>query len=202
MREKQFLPLIQSALSISELNDMQKAMLQAASGQSRSIMLLAPTGSGKTLAFDLPMLKWLNPPSGRLQALIIAPSRELVLQIAGVLRKIAPDYRLVALYGGHSVTDEVNSLQVAPDIVVATPGRLLDHIRRRNLDVISTRIVVLDEFDKSLSLGFEQEMKKIFSHLKNVSRLILTSATEAPSIPDFSLSASLNAWIISVVTAN
>ncbi len=108
-----------------------------------------------------------------------------MLQIAGILRKLAPAYRLVTLYGGHSVKDEVNSLSVPCDIVVATPGRLLDHINRRNVEVITCRIVVLDEFDKSLSLGFEQEMKRIFSHLKNVSRIILTSATEAPSLPEF-----------------
>lgn len=185
MREKEFLPFVESKLGIKELNDMQKAMLAATPDAARGILLLAPTGSGKTLAFALPLLKSLNPPSGRLQALVIAPGRELVLQIAGILRKLAPAYRVVTLYGGHSVTDEVNSLAVSPDIVVATPGRLLDHIRRRNLDVMPCRIVVLDEFDKSLSLGFEQEMKRIFSHLKNVSRIILTSATDAPSLPDF-----------------
>lgn len=185
MREKEFLPLIESKLGIKELNDMQKAMLAAAPEAARGIMLLAPTGSGKTLAFALPLLKQLNPPTGRLQALVMAPGRELVLQIADILRKLAPAYRLVALYGGHSVADEVNSLSVAPDIVVATPGRLLDHIKRRNIDVMPCRIVVLDEYDKSLSLGFEQEMKRIFSHLKNVSRIILTSATDAPSLPDF-----------------
>lgn len=185
MREKEFLPLVDSALGISSLNDMQQAMLAATPQLTRGIMLLAPTGSGKTLAFALPLLKTLNPPAGRVQAIVIAPGRELVLQIAGILRKLAPAYRLVTLYGGHSVKDEVNSLSVPCDIVVATPGRLLDHINRRNIEVITCRIVVLDEFDKSLSLGFEQDMKRIFSHLKNVSRLILTSATEAPSIPDF-----------------
>lgn len=185
MREKEFLPLVKSKLGIDELNDMQRAMLAAAPQASQGLILLAPTGSGKTLAFALPLLKELNPPAGRVQAIVLAPGRELALQIADILRKLAPAYRLVALYGGHNVTDEVNSLAVTPDIIVATPGRLLDHIRRRNIDVISCRIVVLDEFDKSLSLGFEQEMERIFSHLKNVSRIILTSATQAPSLPDF-----------------
>ena len=185
MREKEFLPLVSSALGIESLNDMQQAMLAATLQLTRGVILLAPTGSGKTLAFALPLLKTLNPPAGRVQAVIIAPGRELGLQIAGILRKLAPAYRLVTLYGGHSVKDEVNSLSVPCDIVVATPGRLLDHINRRNVEVITCRIVVLDEFDKSLSLGFEQEMKRIFSHLKNVSRIILTSATEAPSLPEF-----------------
>lgn len=185
MREKDFLPLVSSRLGIDSINDMQRKMLDSTNRASGGIMLLAPTGSGKTLAFSLPVLKMLKPAAGHLQALVIAPGRELVLQIAGILRKLAPGYRILTLYGGHAVSDEVNSLSVIPEIVVATPGRLLDHINRRNIDVISTRIVVLDEFDKSLSLGFEDEMRRIFKHLKNVSRVILTSATEAPAIPEF-----------------
>jgi len=185
MREKEFLPLIEPTLGIAELNEMQRAMLASADKASQGLMLTAPTGSGKTLAFALPLLKLLNPAAGRVQAVVLAPGRELVLQIAGVLRKLAPAYRLVNLYGGHPVSDEVNSLKVTPDVVAATPGRLLDHIHRRNIDVMSCRIVVLDEYDKMLSLGFEKEMEGIFRHLKNVSRVILTSATEAPSVPDF-----------------
>ncbi|MDE6810931.1 MAG: DbpA RNA binding domain-containing protein, partial [Muribaculaceae bacterium] len=85
----------------------------------------------------------------------------------------------------HNVEDEVNSLKVTPDIIVATPGRLLDHAVRRNIDLLPTRILVLDEFDKSLELGFEDEMEKIVKRMKNLSRIILTSATDAPSLPDF-----------------
>ena len=184
MREKEFLPLVKERLGIEELNAMQKKMMQTAS-ESRDIMLLSPTGSGKTLAFILPMLKMLRPASGRVQAVIIAPSRELVLQIAGITRSIAAGFKTTPLYGGHKVEDEVNSLQAGTDIVIATPGRLLDHINRRNIDVLPTRILVLDEFDKSLELGFEKEMKKIVGRLKNVSRTLLTSATRADILPDF-----------------
>lgn len=185
MREKEFLPLVSEKLGIESLNPMQKEMLAQAQAATGGLMLLAPTGSGKTLAFALPLLKMLNPAAGRVQAVVLAPGRELVLQIYDVLRRLAPAYRVTPLYGGRSVADETASLSVTPDIIVATPGRLLDHIKRRNVDVMSCRIVVLDEFDKSLSLGFEKEMERIFSHLKNVSRVILTSATEAPSIPEF-----------------
>lgn len=184
MREKEFLPLLKEKFNISELNEMQKKMLQISS-ESRDIILLSPTGSGKTLAFILPMLKMLKAPTGRVQAVIIAPSRELVMQITGIIRDMARGYKVTALYGGHKVEDEVNSLIIVPDIIVATPGRLLDHINRRNVDVLPVRILVLDEFDKSLELGFEDEMKKIISRLKNVSRTILTSATDLAVLPDF-----------------
>lgn len=184
MREKEFLPLVKERLNIEHLNPMQEKMLRMAS-ESRDIILLSPTGSGKTLAFLLSMLKMLKAPTGRLQAVIIAPSRELVIQIAAIVREIARGFKVTALYGGHKVEDEVNSLSVVPDVIVSTPGRLLDHINRRNIDVLPTRILVLDEFDKSLELGFEDEMKRILKRLKNVSRTMLTSATDLPVLPEF-----------------
>lgn len=184
MREKEFLPLVKERLGIEELNEMQRKMMEEAT-KPCDIILLSPTGSGKTLAFILPMLKMLKPSTGRVQSVIIAPSRELVIQIAGIVGSIASGFKTTVLYGGHKVEDEVNSLSAGTDIIVATPGRLLDHINRRNIDVLPTRIFVLDEFDKSLELGFEKEMKKISGHLKNVSRMILTSATRADVLPSF-----------------
>ncbi|MDE7441503.1 MAG: DEAD/DEAH box helicase [Muribaculaceae bacterium] len=184
MREKEFLPLIKEKLNIEELNPMQNKMLRSFS-EARDIILLSPTGSGKTLAFILPVLKLLKPSTGRVQAVVIAPSRELVIQITRIFSAIAVGFKVTPLYGGHKVEDEVNSLAAGTDIVVATPGRLLDHITRRNVDLLPTRILVLDEFDKSLELGFEKEMKKIVERLKNVSRTILTSATRADILPDF-----------------
>lgn len=181
MREKEFLPNLQK-LGITEINDMQKRAMAAAS-ESKEIILVSPTGTGKTVAFTLPMLKWLNPAAGRVQAVIIAPSRELVIQIAGVVRELASGFKVSALYGGHNVEDEVNTLSVTPDIIVATPGRLLDHLKRGNVNPSSTRILILDEYDKSLELGFEDDMRKIFNRLKNVSRFILTSATRSGALP-------------------
>lgn len=183
MREKEFLPNLQK-LGISEINEMQRRSMAAAS-ESKEIILVSPTGSGKTVAFTLPMLKWLNPAAGRVQAIIIAPSRELVIQIAGVVRDLASGYKVSALYGGHNVEDEVNTLSVTPDIIIATPGRLLDHLKRGNVDPTSTRILILDEYDKSLELGFEDDMRKIFNRLKNASRFILTSATWCDTLPVF-----------------
>lgn len=184
MKEKEILEGVRERLGIEELNPMQKEMMSKAT-ESRDIILLSPTGSGKTLAFTLPVLKMLKPSTGRIQCVVIAPSRELVIQIAGVMRETGRMFRVVALYGGHKVEDEVNSLKVTPDIVVATPGRLLDHSVRHNLELLPVRIMVLDEFDKTLELGFEEEMGKLVKRMKNVSRIILTSATKADILPDF-----------------
>ena len=120
--------------NIAELNEMQQFM---AATDQRKIILLSPTGSGKTAAFILRLLRELKPSAGQLQAVVMAPSRELVLQIADVLRPVAAGLKTVAFYGGHAMADEVNSLSVIPDIIVATPGRLLDHITRGHLDVLS-----------------------------------------------------------------
>ncbi len=184
MREKEFLPAVKDRLGIEQLNEMQLKMMASASEQ-RDIILLSPTGSGKTLAFALPVMKLMKPSTGRVQCVVIAPSRELVMQIASVIRHVAGELRVIALYGGHKVEDEVNSLKVVPDIIVATPGRLLDHAVRRNVDLLPVRILVLDEFDKSLELGFEEEMEKLSRRMKNVSRYILTSATKADVLPEF-----------------
>lgn len=184
MREKEFLPNVKTRLGIETLNDMQQKMMASAS-EPRDIILLSPTGSGKTLAFTLPVMKMMKPSTGRVQCVVIAPSRELVVQIAGVMREVGKELRVIALYGGHKVEDEVNSLKVVPDIIVATPGRLLDHAVRRNVDLLPVRILVLDEFDKSLELGFEEEMGKLVRRMKNVSRILLTSATSADVLPEF-----------------
>ena len=184
MKEKEILENISENLGVTSLNEMQKKMMEAASA-SRDIILLSATGSGKTLAFTLPVLKMMKPSTGRVQCVVIAPSRELVIQIASVMREAGKAFRVVALYGGHNVADEVNSLKVVPDIIVATPGRLLDHSVRHNIELLPVRMLVLDEFDKILELGFEDEMSKLMKRLKNVSRTILTSATKSDILPEF-----------------
>lgn len=171
-------------MNIEELNAMQRNMLDAASA-SGDILLLSPTGSGKTLAFLLYLLKILKAPCNRVQAVIIAPTRELVQQIYGVARTIMTGYKITALYGGHDVADEKASLAVTPDVIIATPGRLLDHSQRANIELLDVSYLVLDEFDKALELGFEKDMAKIISRMKNVSRLILISATSLEVYPDF-----------------
>lgn len=185
MKEQETLSLINERLGISDLNDLQKSVLKNLKISSSAI-IYSPTGSGKTLAFSVTLLKALkNFDTEKLQAVIIAPSRELVIQISDVIRPIAPDYKVTSLYGGHNVADEKNSLQNVPSIIVGTPGRLLDHANRGNIDLTNVRQLILDEFDKCLELGFEEEMRKLLKKMPNLSRKILTSATILNEIPDF-----------------
>ena len=184
MKEKEIISNIREKLGIECLNDMQREMLDSIN-EPGDLVLLSPTGSGKTLAFIAPMLKELKAPNGKLQAVIIAPSRELVIQIFGIVRAIATGHKVTCCYGGHSVADERQSLSVVPSIIVSTPGRLLDHINREHINVFTTRLLVLDEFDKSLELGFHDEMKRILRRMPNILRRTLTSATMIDEFPDF-----------------
>lgn len=167
---------------IEKLNPMQQQM--AATDATR-IVLLSPTGSGKTVAFAIRLLRSLVPSTGNVQAVVMAPSRELVIQIADVIRPLAQGLKTVAFYGGHAMTDEVNSMKVVPDIIVATPGRLLDHLRRGTVVLDNVSALVLDEYDKSLELGFHDEMKRIVRRMRHLSLIILTSATPLAEMPDF-----------------
>ncbi len=168
--------------NITTLNEMQHRM---ASTDLREIVLLSPTGSGKTVAFALRLLRFLGPSDGKVQAVVMAPSRELVIQIADVIRPLAAGLKTVAFYGGHSMTDEINSLSVVPDIIVATPGRLLDHLKRQTLSLADVKALVLDEYDKSLELGFHDEMRRIVKRMGHPRLVILTSATPLAEMPDF-----------------
>ncbi len=161
-----------------ELNEMQSAACKAAKNQN-NILLLSPTGSGKTLAFLLPLLDNLRSDIRGTQAMIIVPARELALQIEQVFKSLGSGFKVVCCYGGHPVKVERNSLIEAPSLIIGTPGRLADHFRRKNIssEVITT--LVLDEFDKSLEFGFEEDMRFIASEITSLKRIWLTSATEA-----------------------
>lgn len=163
---------------------MQKASLDA-NKDHKDVVLLSATGSGKTLGFLLPLLQYIDPAIQGTQALIIAPSRELALQIEDVFRKMRTGLKITCCYGGHLRETEENNLVQAPAVIVGTPGRLADHIRRENITVDTISVLVLDEFDKSLELGFHDEMSFIIGSLGKVEKRILTSATEAVEIPPF-----------------
>jgi len=171
-------------LSIASLNPMQEAAIQKAAS-SPNLMLLAPTGSGKTLAFLIPIVQQLSSASPGVQALIVAPSRELALQIEQVFRSMKSGYKVSCCYGGHSMIVEQNSLSEAPAVIIGTPGRLADHIFRKSFNARTVKIVVLDEFDKSLQMGFQDSLGLIFKALSGRQRHILTSATRAHDWPDF-----------------
>ena len=171
-------------LQIDALNEMQLAALEA-SKTNKDFILLSATGSGKTLAFLLPILENIEEENKNTQALIIVPSRELAIQIEHVFKKMGTGNKITSCYGGHKRETEENNLIQPPAVIVGTSGRLCDHIRRGNITVDSITTLVLDEFDKSLELGFREEMNFILGSLKNIQKKILTSATEAVEIPDF-----------------
>ncbi len=173
-----------SNLKIEALNEMQRSSLEA-NEKHDGIILLADTGSGKTLAFLLPVLKLLDAANPDTQALVIVPSRELALQIEQVFRNMGTGFKITCCYGGHLRETEENNLLQAPALIVGTPGRLADHIRRGNIKTDGIRTLVLDEFDKSLELGFEEEMSFITRSLKALKKRILTSATGTVDIPLF-----------------
>ncbi|MHA4845476.1 DEAD/DEAH box helicase [Flavitalea antarctica] len=175
---------ILSNLGIDSFNDMQIAASQSIA-QNKDVILLSATGSGKTLAFLMPIIEKLDPNSSATQALIIVPSRELALQIEQVFKSMGTGLKITCCYGGHKRETEENNLLEAPVLIVGTPGRLADHIRRGNIQTKGIEILILDEFDKSLELGFQEEMSFIIGSLPGVKQRILTSATDTSEIPAF-----------------
>ena len=175
---------ILTRLKIKSLNEMQLASIEAISTNNNTLLLSA-TGSGKTLAFLLPLVKLLDPAITKTQAIIIVPSRELALQIESVFKSMGTNLKVTCCYGGHLRETEENNLKQPPALLVGTPGRLADHIRRGNITTASIETLVLDEFDKSLELGFLDEMSFIIGALPAIQKRILTSATQAVEIPAF-----------------
>ncbi|MEO6229190.1 MAG: DEAD/DEAH box helicase [Ferruginibacter sp.] len=175
---------ILSALKIDKLNEMQEASIQA-NDANDNVILLSSTGSGKTLAFLLPVIQRLSEDSKKVQALVLVPSRELAIQIDEVFRKMSTGFKVTVCYGGHKRETEENNLKQTPAVIIGTPGRVADHIRRNNFPLEEITTLVLDEFDKSLELGFQEEMAFIIGSLPAVKKRMLTSATEAVGIPDF-----------------
>ncbi len=178
---------IQSAISnlaIQELNEMQVATLNTACN-SNDVVLLAPTGSGKTLGFLLPLLNTLFVENEGIQSLVLAPSRELSLQIEQVFKTMATGFKVNCCYGGHSIQIERNNLKHPPALLIGTPGRIADHLSRGRIDPATIQTLVLDEFDKSLEFGFKEEMSYIISKLTGLKSRILTSATQMEEIPSF-----------------
>ncbi|TAG32088.1 MAG: DEAD/DEAH box helicase [Sphingobacteriia bacterium] len=175
---------ILNKIGITALNSMQLAAREAIV-QHKHVLLLSPTGSGKTLAFLLPLLENLNPQSKQVQVLILTPSRELAIQIEQVWKKMSTGYKIICAYGGHDMQEEINSLVEPPAIMVGTPGRIADHLKRRTFDAKSIHIFVFDEFDKSLALGFEADMEYITRVLKPSVQKLFVSATASIAIPAF-----------------
>ena len=175
---------IYEKLQIQEMNQMQKSTYQASENE-QDIILLSPTGSGKTLAFLFPVLRNLQKEVSGIQAIILVPARELALQIEQVFKNMGTDFKVTICYGGHDKKIEINNLTQAPAVLIGTPGRIAYHLKNNNFDTKTIKTLVLDEFDKALELGFEEDMSYIINSLKNISQRFLTSATAMDNIPKF-----------------
>ena len=157
--------------------------------QWKDVIAKAPTGTGKTFAFGIPMVEHIDPEREEVQALVLAPTRELAVQIQEELRDLCEfkeGVRTVCLYGGAPIDKQINTLKKRPQIVVATPGRLMDHMKRRTVRLDKVETVVLDEADRMLDMGFVRDVTRILDQLKHRKNLGMFSATISREVMDIS----------------
>lgn len=175
---------ILKSFNITALNEMQETVLKQYEPK-KDFILLSPTGSGKTLAFSLLVAKLLKKDALGVQCLILVPTRELALQIEQVIKKVALGYKVTCVYGGHDTKIERNKLKEAPAVLIGTPGRVVYHIENGNFNPRPIEALVLDEFDKSLEFGFQDQMTYIIESIEKLNHRVLTSATSMGDIPEF-----------------
>ena len=155
----------------------------------KDVIAKAPTGTGKTFAFGIPMVEHIDPACEDVQALVLAPTRELAVQIQEELRDLCEfkeGVRTVCLYGGAPIDKQINTLKKRPQIVVATPGRLMDHMKRRTVRLDKVQTVVLDEADRMLDMGFVRDVTRILDQLKHRKNMGMFSATISREVMDIS----------------
>ena len=173
-------------MGFTELTEVQeKAIPPMLAG--RDVIAKAPTGTGKTCAFGIPLILGVQQEKHYPQAVVMAPTRELAQQITEDLRDLAhfyPDIRIVCVYGGANMAKQVEQLKKGPQIVVATPGRLQDHMNRRSIDISHVKDIVLDEADEMLNMGFYKDVRKILDSIKSKQRLAMFSATISREVMD------------------
>ena len=157
--------------------------------EGKDVIAKAPTGTGKTMAFGIPIIENIDPASEEVQAVILAPTRELALQITDEMRDIAVCHegvRLVCLYGGQPIGKQITALGRKPQIVVATPGRLSDHMKRRTVRLGAVKTVILDEADRMLDMGFIHDVTRILDKIPSRQNLGMFSATISREVMDIS----------------
>ena len=153
----------------------------------KDVTAKAPTGTGKTFAFGIPIIEHIDADCDDVQAVILAPTRELALQITAEMREIAlykTGIRMVCLYGGQPIGRQIETLKKKPQIVIATPGRLSDHLKRRTVRLDKVQTVVLDEADRMLDMGFIRDVTRLLDQMKNRKNLGLFSATISREVMD------------------
>ena len=155
----------------------------------KDVIAKAPTGTGKTFAFGIPMVEHIDPESSAVQALVLAPTRELAIQIQDELRDLCAfkeGVRVVCLYGGQPIEKQITQLKKSPQIVVATPGRLMDHMKRHTVRLDQVQTVVLDEADRMLDMGFVRDVTHILDKMPQRRNLGMFSATISREVMDIS----------------
>ena len=173
------------SLKIESLNPMQEASIDAWR-EGKDLILLSPTGSGKTLAYLLPLLETLKPDVKGVQAVVLVPSRELALQIDQVFKSMNTPYKAMSCYGGRPAMEEHRTMKgIEPSLIIGTPGRMNDHLSKQNFDASTVRTLIIDEFDKCLEFGFQEEMATVIGQLPKLERRFLLSATDSEEIPQF-----------------
>ncbi|WP_313598622.1 DEAD/DEAH box helicase [Epilithonimonas vandammei] len=192
-------------LGFVEPTEIQKQTIPFISTDTRDLIALAATGTGKTAAFSLPILDMIDDSSRKIQLLVLCPTRELCLQITKDIKnytKYLKDIKTTAVYGGSSIMDQIRSLRDKPQIIVGTPGRVIDMIGRKALDFSEVQWVVLDEADEMLSMGFKDDLETILSETPETKQTFLFSATMNKEVERISKNYLTNPHRISVGSIN
>ena len=194
-----------SELGYESPTEIQKQTIPFILSDIRDLIALAQTGTGKTAAFSLPILDMIDDTSRKIQLLVLAPTRELALQIAKDIKnytKYLPNVKTVAVYGGSSITDQIRNLRDKPQIIVGTPGRVIDLINRKALDFSNIHWLVLDEADEMLSMGFKDDLETILKETPETKQTLLFSATMNKEVERISKNYLTNPHRISVGAIN
>jgi len=192
-------------LGYEKPTEIQKQTIPFILSDIRDLIALAQTGTGKTAAFSLPILDMIDDTSRKIQLLVLAPTRELALQIAKDIKnytKYLPNIKTVAVYGGSSITEQIRNLREKPQIIVGTPGRVIDLINRKALDFSQIHWLVLDEADEMLSMGFKDDLETILSETPETKQTLLFSATMNKEVERISKNYLTNPHRISVGSIN
>lgn len=170
--------------------------------EGKDIVGQAQTGTGKTAAFGIPILQNINPKSKTLQAIVLCPTRELAIQVADEIRKLAKylhGIKVLPIYGGQDITKQIRSIKAGAQIIIGTPGRVMDHMRRKTMKLEHVKAVALDEADEMLNMGFREDIEMILSQVPEERQTILFSATMPKPIMDITKKFQKDAQIVKVV---